>query len=52
MSATFVDHYAVLGVPPAASPPAIREAYMRLAKLYHPDLFATQGDNADKPSRY
>src|SRR5690242_11757332 len=31
------DHYAILGIPPDASPAEIRDAYRRLAKLLHPD---------------
>jgi DnaJ-class molecular chaperone len=37
------DFYAILGVPKNASPEALREAYTRLAKKYHPDL------NPDRP---
>jgi curved DNA-binding protein CbpA len=37
------DFYAILGVPPEASPERLREAYTRLAKKYHPDL------NPDRP---
>ena len=32
-----VDYYALLGVPPGASAGAIRAAYRRLAKQWHPD---------------
>ncbi len=37
------DYYEVLGVPKDAAEPAIKKAYRRLAKKYHPDL------NKDKP---
>lgn len=32
-----VNHYAVLGVPPAATPGEIRSAYRQLALKFHPD---------------
>lgn len=32
------DYYAMLGVPPGATPQEIRHAYHRLARLHHPDL--------------
>lgn len=32
------DYYEILGVPPSASESVIKEAYRRLAKLYHPDV--------------
>ena len=31
--------YQVLGLPTSASPHAIRQAYRRMARLWHPDLF-------------
>lgn len=34
----FVDYYRVLGVDPGADPRAIRSAYRRLARRFHPDL--------------
>ena len=52
MSTTFVDHYAVLGVPPAASPQRVRGAYMLLAKLYHPDMLGAHSDCADPVGRF
>jgi hypothetical protein len=35
------DPYAVLGISPGASREQIREAYVHLAKSYHPDRYAT-----------
>lgn len=35
---TFVDYYALLGVATNADPSQIRTAFMRLAKLHHPDV--------------
>lgn len=32
------DHYAVLGLSPAANPNEIKTAYRRLARMHHPDL--------------
>lgn len=34
----FKDYYSVLGIPADASPEAIRLAYRRLARQYHPDV--------------
>lgn len=34
------NYYSVLGVSPSAETEEIREAYKRLAKEYHPSLFA------------
>jgi DnaJ-domain-containing protein 1 len=34
------DPYAVLRLPKAASPQAVRESYLTLARTYHPDRFA------------
>lgn len=31
-------HYAVLGVPPASSHEKIHDTYLRLARMYHPDV--------------
>jgi hypothetical protein len=33
-----VDHYAVLGLPPGASPQEVAAAYRKLAKRLHPDV--------------
>ncbi|MEW6765625.1 MAG: DnaJ C-terminal domain-containing protein [Pseudomonadota bacterium] len=38
----FKDYYATLGLPPEASPEAIRLAYRRLASQYHPDRSTAQ----------
>ena len=35
-----LDHYALLGVPPEATAPEIRKAYLKAAKAYHPDALA------------
>jgi DnaJ-domain-containing protein 1 len=34
------DPYAILGVPQGATTQAVREAYLALARTYHPDRFA------------
>jgi curved DNA-binding protein CbpA len=31
------DHYAVLGILPRATPEEVKQAYLRLAKIFHPD---------------
>ena len=33
-----VDHYVVLGLPPAASPEEVRRAYRDMARKLHPDV--------------
>src|ERR1700758_5491542 len=38
MALAFKDYYAVLGVPRDADQDAIRRAYRKLAREYHPDL--------------
>jgi curved DNA-binding protein len=38
MSVEFKDYYAVLGVPRDADPDAIKQAFRRLARRYHPDV--------------
>src|SRR3984885_1867975 len=40
MALAFTDYYAVLGVPRDADQDAIRRAYRKLAREYHPDLNA------------
>lgn len=44
--ATFVDHYAVLGIEPTANAGEIKKTYHRLALKYHPDK-AAPGSKAD-----
>ena len=38
MALAYTDYYAVLGVPRDADQDAIRRAYRKLARTYHPDL--------------
>lgn len=42
------DYYATLGVEKNASADDIKSAYRRLAKKYHPDVFATQEESKKK----
>jgi len=38
-----INHYAVLGVDPEASPSSVKKAYFRAAKRYHPDAIRRHG---------
>ena len=42
----FEDYYAILGLGPDADPPAIKQAYRRLARLHHPDLHPSAESHA------
>jgi curved DNA-binding protein CbpA len=42
-----VDHYAILGVSPHATPTELRRAYRRAARHSHPDLLAGAGHGTD-----
>lgn len=46
---TFVDYYAILGVPTDAPPGAIKAAFKKLALQYHPDVY--KGDDAHERMR-
>jgi curved DNA-binding protein CbpA len=47
------DYYAVLEVWPNASTDAIKEAYFKLAKVYHPDATARSGeDKGERDERF
>jgi hypothetical protein len=39
------DHYKALGIAPDATPQAVRDAYRRLARTYHPDRYEGKGDS-------
>ncbi len=41
-----MSHYEVLGVEATASPADIRQAYVRQARLHHPDYFVAADDEA------
>ena len=43
---SFIDYYAILGVGPDASDEAIRAAFKKLARQYHPDLY--KGEDANE----
>jgi len=47
-SKNFVDYYALLQVPTDAEPSQIRLAYIRLAKMHHPDV----GGSTDTMQQY
>src|SRR5712692_2844839 len=46
MSVKYRDYYEVLGVPRDATAKAIRDAYRKLARQYHPDLQDTPSKKA------
>ncbi|HTK10200.1 MAG TPA: DnaJ domain-containing protein [Ktedonobacteraceae bacterium] len=46
---SFVDYYAVLGVPSDASAEAIKAAFKKLALQYHPDVY--KGEDAQERTR-
>jgi curved DNA-binding protein len=48
MALSYTDYYAVLGVSPDADQDAIRRAYRKLARKYHPDL----NSDADAEERF
>ena len=47
MALDYTDYYEVLGVPRDADHEAIRRAYRKLARKYHPDLNSS-GDAEDR----
>ena len=42
----FNDHYETLELKPEASSSEVKDAYYRLSKIYHPDVY--KGENSDK----
>lgn len=38
-----IDHYQILGIDPGAKPAAVKKAYFKAAKQYHPDTLARLG---------
>jgi hypothetical protein len=45
------DHYKALGISPDATPQAVRDAYRRLARTYHPDRYEGKGDSGATMAR-
>lgn len=46
---TTTDYYALLGVPPDATPAAVKRAYRKLARQHHPDM---NGGDPDAAARF
>jgi len=46
------DYYQALGVDPAASAAEIRQAYLRLARDHHPDLFTDPAEKRSAEARF
>lgn len=45
------DHYRILGIEPDATAQAVRDAYRRLARTYHPDRYEGKGDSGATMAR-
>ncbi len=43
-----VDHFAILGIAPSATPEEIKMAYRQLARSYHPDLNPNDSSASDR----